>query len=216
MWIKEDLYDKDYVRTHTIGFDKWKAYLLGEEDGIAKTPEWQEKETGDIYLPPYFVGDRLISVRKLPFNVSTRFHATGKLIGRLTLVLIAAVVIDTIGSEYLHLRNEAYRDSSLQLDRTAERLVLGHRVLSATEPDRRPAIARALSAEDLDLAWSAERSTIADGGQAAISLLRPVQGGSSAGVWGVPRHPTRSCARMPHPVGPPQRVLRLDFLLCRA
>ena len=46
VWIKEDLYDKDYVATHTVGFDKWKAYLVGEEDGIAKTPEWQEKETG--------------------------------------------------------------------------------------------------------------------------------------------------------------------------
>ena len=46
VWIKEGLYDKDYVATHTVGFDKWKAYLLGEEDGIAKTPEWQEKETG--------------------------------------------------------------------------------------------------------------------------------------------------------------------------
>ena len=33
-------------KTHTVGFDKWKAYLLGEEDGIPKTPEWQEKETG--------------------------------------------------------------------------------------------------------------------------------------------------------------------------
>jgi trimethylamine-N-oxide reductase (cytochrome c) len=41
VWIKEGLYDKEYVETHTIGFDKWKAYLLGEEDGIAKTPEWQ-------------------------------------------------------------------------------------------------------------------------------------------------------------------------------
>src|SRR5260370_7086146 len=46
VWIKEDLYDKEYVQTHTVGFDKWRAYLLGEEDGIAKTPEWQEKETG--------------------------------------------------------------------------------------------------------------------------------------------------------------------------
>ena len=46
VWIKEGLYDKEYVKTHTVGFDKWKAYLLGEEDGIAKTPEWQEKETG--------------------------------------------------------------------------------------------------------------------------------------------------------------------------
>ena len=30
----------------TVGFDKWKAYILGEEDGIAKTPEWQEAESG--------------------------------------------------------------------------------------------------------------------------------------------------------------------------
>jgi molybdopterin guanine dinucleotide-containing S/N-oxide reductase-like protein len=46
VWIKEGLYDKSYVETHTVGFDKWKAYLVGEEDGIPKTPEWQEKETG--------------------------------------------------------------------------------------------------------------------------------------------------------------------------
>jgi len=46
VWIKEGLYDKEYVKTHTIGFDKWKAYLVGDEDGIPKTPEWQEKETG--------------------------------------------------------------------------------------------------------------------------------------------------------------------------
>ncbi|HEY4738316.1 MAG TPA: molybdopterin-dependent oxidoreductase, partial [Xanthobacteraceae bacterium] len=43
VWIKEDLYDKEYVETHTVGFDKWKAYLLGEEDGVPKTPEWQER-----------------------------------------------------------------------------------------------------------------------------------------------------------------------------
>ena len=46
VWIKEGLYDKEYVKTHTVGFDVWKAYLTGEEDGIPKTPEWQEKETG--------------------------------------------------------------------------------------------------------------------------------------------------------------------------
>ncbi|HXQ51392.1 MAG TPA: molybdopterin-dependent oxidoreductase [Stellaceae bacterium] len=46
VWIKEGLYDKSYVSTHTVGFDVWKAYLLGEEDGVAKTPEWQEEETG--------------------------------------------------------------------------------------------------------------------------------------------------------------------------
>ena len=46
VWIKEGLYDKEYVRTHTVGFEKWQAYLLGEEDGVPKTPEWQEAETG--------------------------------------------------------------------------------------------------------------------------------------------------------------------------
>lgn len=40
VWIKEDLYKKDYVETHSVGFDKVKAYILGEEDGIPKTPEW--------------------------------------------------------------------------------------------------------------------------------------------------------------------------------
>ena len=46
VWVKEGLYDKDYVATRTTGFDEWKAYLLGETDGVAKTPEWQEAETG--------------------------------------------------------------------------------------------------------------------------------------------------------------------------
>ncbi|MDE2228737.1 MAG: molybdopterin-dependent oxidoreductase [Alphaproteobacteria bacterium] len=46
VWIKEGLYDKGYVAIHTVGFDTWKAYLLGDEDGIPKTPEWQEAETG--------------------------------------------------------------------------------------------------------------------------------------------------------------------------
>ena len=46
VWINEDLYDKDYVEKRTQGFDVWKAYLMGDEDGIPKTPEWAEKECG--------------------------------------------------------------------------------------------------------------------------------------------------------------------------
>ncbi len=46
VWAVEGLYDKDYVATRTTGFDEWKSYLLGETDGIPKTPEWQEGETG--------------------------------------------------------------------------------------------------------------------------------------------------------------------------
>lgn len=46
VWITEELYDKEYVATRTLGFEKWRDYILGKEDGIAKTPEWQESESG--------------------------------------------------------------------------------------------------------------------------------------------------------------------------
>jgi trimethylamine-N-oxide reductase (cytochrome c) len=47
VWIDEDLYDQDYVAARTTGFDKWRAYIMGEgEDGTPKTPEWAEDETG--------------------------------------------------------------------------------------------------------------------------------------------------------------------------
>ena len=46
VWMTEGLYDKEYVEKRTTGFDKWQDYILGKEDGVAKTPEWQEGETG--------------------------------------------------------------------------------------------------------------------------------------------------------------------------
>ena len=33
-------YDKDFIESYTYGFDKFLPYLLGQSDGIAKTPEW--------------------------------------------------------------------------------------------------------------------------------------------------------------------------------
>ncbi len=45
-WIKEGTYKKEYVATHTVGFDKVKAYVMGEEDGIPKTPEWASPKCG--------------------------------------------------------------------------------------------------------------------------------------------------------------------------
>ncbi len=39
-WIKEGTYNKEYVEAHTIGFDKVKAYVMGEEDGVPKSPAW--------------------------------------------------------------------------------------------------------------------------------------------------------------------------------
>ncbi len=45
VWIIEKLYDRDYVHSHTKGFETWRDYILGKEDGIPKTPEWQAPET---------------------------------------------------------------------------------------------------------------------------------------------------------------------------
>ena len=46
VWIKENLYDKEFVKNRTTGFEIWKEYILGKEDKIEKTPEWASKETG--------------------------------------------------------------------------------------------------------------------------------------------------------------------------
>ncbi len=46
VWITEDTYDKEYVKTHSVGFDKIKDYVLGKEDSIPKTPKWAEEITG--------------------------------------------------------------------------------------------------------------------------------------------------------------------------
>ncbi|MCC6475027.1 MAG: molybdopterin-dependent oxidoreductase [Burkholderiales bacterium] len=46
VWMTEGLYDRNFVEQRSIGFDAWRDYVLGKEDGVAKTPEWQEAETG--------------------------------------------------------------------------------------------------------------------------------------------------------------------------
>ncbi len=51
-WITEDLYDKEYVETHTIGFDQFKDYVLGKEDDTPKTSKWAEKKCG---VPSYTI-----------------------------------------------------------------------------------------------------------------------------------------------------------------
>jgi len=44
--IKENLQDQRFLDTYTIGFDKFKDYVTGIDDGVAKTPAWAEAITG--------------------------------------------------------------------------------------------------------------------------------------------------------------------------
>lgn len=44
--IEESLYNAEFVASHTVGFETYKHYLLGQKDGIAKTPEWAAVLTG--------------------------------------------------------------------------------------------------------------------------------------------------------------------------
>jgi len=41
--VKNELYNKDFVANWTYGFEDFRRRLLGEEDGIPRTPEWAEK-----------------------------------------------------------------------------------------------------------------------------------------------------------------------------
>ena len=43
--ITEGLQDQNFIDKFTVGFDKYKAYITGEEDRIPKTPQWAEEIT---------------------------------------------------------------------------------------------------------------------------------------------------------------------------
>ena len=44
--IDEDLYDRDFIKTCTFGFDEYKNDVTGKSDGIPKTPEWASQISG--------------------------------------------------------------------------------------------------------------------------------------------------------------------------
>lgn len=44
--IRDNLHDQAFLDTYTIGFDTFKDYVMGKEDGIKKTPEWARDITG--------------------------------------------------------------------------------------------------------------------------------------------------------------------------
>jgi trimethylamine-N-oxide reductase (cytochrome c) len=46
VWLTEGTYEKDYIKTHAVGFDRFADYVLGGDDGVAKTPEWASEKCG--------------------------------------------------------------------------------------------------------------------------------------------------------------------------
>jgi hypothetical protein len=95
------------------------------------------------------------------------------LIARLTLVLVAAVVANTIGTAMVHRQEELHRSSDFQVGRIAEQLVLARRVLSVTDADQRPLIARQLSSRSLTIEWpTTSVSSLTDRANHAGSWLR--------------------------------------------
>jgi molybdopterin guanine dinucleotide-containing S/N-oxide reductase-like protein len=52
VWMTAGSYDKEYVKTHTKGFEKFQDYVLGKEDGVPKTPKWAAPITG---IPSYTI-----------------------------------------------------------------------------------------------------------------------------------------------------------------
>ncbi len=39
-WLTENTYDQAYLDSHTVGFEKFRAYVMGEDDDTPKTPAW--------------------------------------------------------------------------------------------------------------------------------------------------------------------------------
>lgn len=50
VWITEGTYDRAYIDSHTVGFDWLESYVLGNIDGLAKTPQWAAEKCG---VPSY-------------------------------------------------------------------------------------------------------------------------------------------------------------------
>jgi len=43
--IEEKLHDQEFLAKYTVGFEKFKEYVMGNEDGIPKTTEWAKNIT---------------------------------------------------------------------------------------------------------------------------------------------------------------------------
>ncbi len=71
VWLTEDTYDKEHVARLTVGFDKFADYVLGKEDGVAKTPRWAAAKCG---VPPWTIK---ALAREFAAKVTSIVHSFG-------------------------------------------------------------------------------------------------------------------------------------------
>ncbi len=73
VWFKEDLCDKAFINrwVEPDGVRRWKAYVLGVDDGIDKTPQWSEKICG-VPAETIAAFARLYA-RSKPVNLNTAY-----------------------------------------------------------------------------------------------------------------------------------------------
>ena len=64
-WLKEDTWDKEYIATHAVGMDQVTAYIMGDEDGIPKTPAWAAEKCG---VPEY-------TIKALARDMAAKVHS---------------------------------------------------------------------------------------------------------------------------------------------
>ena len=46
VWFRDDTYDKKFIQERTLGIEEFRKHVMGEDDGVARTPEWAAKECG--------------------------------------------------------------------------------------------------------------------------------------------------------------------------
>ena len=46
VWLTEGTYDKEYVKTHAVGYEPFFDYVLGKTDGQPKDPAWASEKCG--------------------------------------------------------------------------------------------------------------------------------------------------------------------------
>lgn len=81
------------------------------------------------------------------------------LIGRVGLVLFAAVMLELVGSTFVFEQAELLSSDAAQARRIAEQLDIAARVLTVTSAEERPAVAATLSEPTMTITWSETRGT---------------------------------------------------------